>query len=144
VVKKVIYETTTRFRAAAKRHSNGFYHRSTHHRLRWYHADGIPTSLVGHQAFYCNEFISYNVESLISAVTLKYPNIHLEFSISYTKKLRSKPHREAETLREQQKRNRDQELINQFQQNWIHWGIYRPPKKVRVRQEGQQITDKGT
>jgi hypothetical protein len=144
VVKKVIYETTTRFRAAAKRHGNGFYHRSTHHRLRWYHADGIPTSLVGHQAFYCDEFISYDVESLISAVTLKYPNINLEFSISYARKLRSKPHREAEVTREQQKRDRDQELINRLQQDWISLGIYGPPKKVRVRQEGQQITNKGT
>jgi hypothetical protein len=144
VVKKVIYETTTRFRAAAKRHGNGFYHRSTHHRLRWYHANGIPTSLVGHQAFYCDEFISYDVESLISAITLKYPNINLEFSISFTKKLRNKPHREAEALREQQKLDRDQELINQFQQDWIRRGIYGPPKKVRVRQKGQQITNKGT
>jgi hypothetical protein len=143
VVKKVIYETTTRFSTAAKRHGNGFYHRSTNHRLRWYHTDGIPTSLVGHQAFYCDEFISYEVESLISVITLKYPNINLEFSISYAKKLRSKPHREAESLREKQKHDRDQELINQFQQDWIRWGIYSPPKKVRVRQEGQQITNKG-
>jgi hypothetical protein len=144
VVKKVIYETTTRFCATAKRHSNGFYHRSTNHRLRWYHANRIPTSLVGHQAFYCDEFISYDVKSLISVVTLKYPNINLEFSISYAKKLRSKPHREAEILREQQKRDCDQELINQFQQDQIRWGIYGPPKKVRVHQGGQQITNKGT
>jgi hypothetical protein len=77
-------------------------------------------------------------------VTKKYPNINLEFLISYTKKLRSKPHREAKILREQQNRECNQELINQFQQNWIRWGIYRPPKKVRVRQEGQQITNKAT
>jgi hypothetical protein len=144
VVKKVIYETTTRFHAAAKRHGSGFYHRSTHHRLCWYHAEGIPNTLVGHQVFYCDEFISYDVESLIMAVTRKYPNINLEFSISYAKKLRSKPHCEAEIRREQQKREHDQELIDQFQQNWIRWGIYGPPKKVRVRQEGQQITDEGT
>jgi hypothetical protein len=142
VVKKVIYETTTRFCTAIKRHSNSFYHCSTHHRLHWYHANGIPTSLVGHQAFYCDEFISYNVESLISVVTLKYPNINLKFSISYAKKLRSKPHREAEALQEQQKHKHNQELINQFQQDWIRWGIYGPPKKVRVHQEGQQITNK--
>jgi hypothetical protein len=98
VVKKVIYETTTRFCATAKRYSSGFYHHSTHHRLRWYHAEGIPNTLVGHQAFYCNEFISYDIESLIAVVTCKYPNINLEFSISYAKKLRSKPHREAEIL----------------------------------------------
>jgi hypothetical protein len=88
--------------------------------------------------------ISYNVESLVSVVTLKYPNINLEFSISYAKKLRSKPHHEAEILQEKQTRDRNQELIDQFQQNWTRWGIYGPPKKVRVRQEGQQITNKGT
>jgi hypothetical protein len=144
VVKKVIYETTTHFCTTAKRHSNGFYHRSTHHRLCWYHTDSIPSTLVGHQAFYCDKFISYNIESLISVVTLKYPNINLKFLISYAKKLRSKPHQEAEILQEQQKCEWDQELINQFQQDWCHWGIYGPPKKVRVHQEGQQITNKGT
>jgi hypothetical protein len=36
----------------------------------------------------------------------------------------------------------NQELIDQFQQDWIRWGIYGPPKKVRVCQEGQQITNK--
>jgi hypothetical protein len=81
---------------------------------------------------------------LITVVTRKYPNINLEFSISYAKKLRSKPHHKAKILREEQKRKRDQELIDQFQQNWICWGIYGPPKKVRVCQEGQQITNKGT
>jgi hypothetical protein len=128
----------------AKRHGNRFYHCSTQHRLCWYHADGIPTSLVGHQAFYCDEFISCDIELLVTVVNLKYPNINIQFSISYAKKLRSKPHHEAEALQEQQKCNHNQELINQFQQNWIRWGIYGPPKKVRVRQEGQQITNKGT
>jgi hypothetical protein len=144
VVKKVIYETTTRCCTTAKQQGNGFYHCSTHHQLCWYHTNGIPTSLVGHQAFYCDQFISYDIESLIMVVTLKYPNINLEFSISYAKNLRSKPHQETEELREQQKHDHYQELINQFQQNWIRWGIYGPPKKVRVRQEGQQITNKGT
>jgi hypothetical protein len=99
---------------------------------------------VGHQAFYCDEFISYDVELLIAVVTRKYPNINLEFSISYAKKLRSKPHHEAEILQEQQKYKHNQELIDQFQQDWIHWGVYGPPKKVRVCQEGQRITNKGT
>jgi hypothetical protein len=101
-------------------------------------------SLVSHQAFYCDKFISYDIKSLITVVTLKYLNINLEFLICYAKQLRSKPHCEAEALREQQKCKHDQQLINQFQQNWASWGIYGPPKKVRVCQEGQQITNKGT